>query len=502
MCGVIGVISPPGSSVPAAFDVLKGLLTLQHRGQDAAGILAYDFEQGRFFQRKDLGLVATVFNTDNMEKLPGQMAIGHNRYATTGSNSIDDIQPMLQGFPLGIGMAHNGNIVNYHSKAKQIQIEKSVQLLTQNDVELIMRTWTNAHMGTDLSDRSFSLDKAVMATKEVFKSLIGGYGVVSLIAGEGLMAFRDPQGIRPLILGERLFENGKKSYCVCSESVSLNFLGYDVVRDIAPGEFLFIDTEGVVTSRFPLEEAETKKQATCMFEWIYFAAAESTIETKSIYGARLNLGKQLAKKVSALIEKGKINPDVVMPVPDTSRTAAISLAEELKLPYREGLIKNRYIQRSFILSNQGKREKAVELKLGPIPSEIKGKNILLVDDSIVRGTTSKKIVSLLKKYGAKNITLAITCPPIKHPCFYGVDFPNPKELVATNKSPEELSNWIGLNRVIFLDIEDLHVAIGTTKLCTACVSNDYPTDILEGEEFGDKRNETRVDEVSDETRGL
>lgn len=495
MCGIVGIIGPEKElekeELPqfwAAYECYRGLLTLQHRGQDAAGILSFDKYYKKFFNEKDLGLVSQVLTQEKVEGLKGDMAIGHTRYATTGSDDRGDLQPIVTGSPYGVGMAHNGNVVNVESLSNELRNTFRYQLLTSNDLEIILRYWCHFFQELGgLSSGHFSFEIAVKAVKKVFEKIDGGYAVVGLFAGEGLIAFRDPQGIRPLVLGRKELENSKGSYkyCLSSESVALNFLGYEFVRDVAPGEFIFISNKGELKSA--LVGSDNKEFHPCMFEWVYFSGAESTFEKQSIYGSRLNLGNQLAKKAKALIDSGEISPDVVMPVPDTSRTAAISVAKFLGIDYREGLIKNRYIHRSFILNTQEKREKAIELKLSPIKSEIEGKNILLVDDSVVRGTTSKKIIQLLKKNGAKDIFLAITCPPLRHPCYYGVDFPSKTELIANGRNVEEIADWIKAKKIIYLDQSDLEEAIGLKGLCMACVTGKYPTPVAEGELFAKNR---------------
>jgi amidophosphoribosyltransferase len=486
MCGVLGIISPLGQSPSRkneAIDVYRGLLTLQHRGQDAAGILSYDTLTKSFHSQKDLGLVANVFNNSNLTPLKGNMAIGHTRYATTGGNQRDNLQPLVTGYPFGIGMVHNGNLINYHSVKRNLKNVENLQMLTTNDLEIFLNLWCKYMTETD-GTKEFSFHKAVRASEKICQDVEGGFALLGLIADVGLIALRDPHGIRPLVLGEK--ENSEfpdqKEYCLSSETVTLNFLGFDYVRDVAPGELIHINNDGELFSHI-IKFDEKKKSAPCMFEWVYFSGAESAFYNKSVYEARLNLGQLLANKARKLMEQGEIQSDVVCPVPDTSRTASISLAENLGLPYREALIKNRYVHRSFILNTQEKRENAVELKLSPVISEIKDKRILLVDDSIVRGTTSKKIISLLKKHGAKEITLAITCPPLRYACYYGIDFPDPSELIAKDKKLDEIANWVGANKVIYLEEEDLIVAIGEKSLCMACVNDKYPTSVKDADEF-------------------
>ncbi|MCK5072757.1 MAG: amidophosphoribosyltransferase [Bacteriovoracaceae bacterium] len=488
MCGIVGIIGSapviadnPDSRSWAASETCRGLLTLQHRGQDSAGILSYDTVDGRFHGEKQKGLITSVFTKDILEKLKGDMAIAHTRYVTTGSDDNTNLQPIVTGIPYGIGMVHNGNILNYHELRKSLHEKRGIQLITNNDVELILALWCQNMIKSGLS--SFSFRESADALKDVFETLKGAWSVTGIIAGKGLFAFRDPMGIRPLAIGKRI-SGGKTSFCITSETVAMNFLGYEFIRDVYPGEFIFIDIDGQFHNTIIRKE---KSHTPCMFEWVYFSGAESEFEGKSVYSARLALGKLLALKIKKYISENRISPDVVVPVPDTSRTAAIGVAEHLGLPYREALIKNRYVYRSFILGSQEKREKAVELKLSPVKSEIRGKNILLVDDSIVRGTTSKKIINLLKRYGALEVTLASTCPPIRFPCFYGIDFPSREELIASRKDVSEIANAINAREVIYMDETNLMEALGRNNLCMACLNNKYPTDIKEGENFASMR---------------
>ncbi len=506
MCGIIGIIGlehfqtrmPPASqsikpspiNPPAstpALECYRGLLVLQHRGQDAAGIVSYDNATHMFAAEKDHGLVTQIFDQERIEKLSGYMAIGHTRYATIGTDGASDIQPMMTGIPFGLAMAHNGNILNYFSLAQKLNTEFRRQLLTHNDLEVLIHYF--AYYLTEKSggipDQStFTFDNIKSAVGQICDTMVGGYAVVALIANEGLVAFRDPKGIRPLVLGVRADENSK-TYCFASETIALTYLGYEYLRDVKPGEAVFVSKDGTLQSAVVRAE---KKTAPCMFEWVYFSGAEGAQGGKSVYAARLNLGIRLGMHAREAIMRGEIAPDVVMPVPDTSRPAAISVADALKLPYREGLIKNRYVQRSFILGTQEKREKAVELKLSPIRSEIEGKNIFLVDDSIVRGTTAKKIVAMLKRYGAKSITIGITCPPHRHACYYGIDFPNAGQLLANGKSADEIAAWLGVDKVLYLDNEDLRQAIGAGDMCMACLDGKYPTEIEESAAFSAQRH--------------
>lgn len=498
MCGVIGIIGPlevEQSLSWAAYEAYRGLLTLQHRGQDAAGILSWDGTSSKFFQHKDLGLVADVFNQERLERLRGQISIGHTRYATAGTDQKEDLQPLALGLPLGVGMAHNGNLVNAHSLAAELSHHYHLQFMTSNDLEVLLNLWCTALLSQmPENHRHFTFEKACVAAQTIFEKAQGGYAVVAMVASEGLIAMRDPNGVRPLVLGSKKVYDSDGSmsecFCVCSETLALNFLGYDYLRDIEAGEMIFIDLKGQLHS-YRAQEQQGKQKSPCMFEWVYFSGAESEIEGRSVYQTRLNLGKRLALKCQSLIDQNLLKADVVCPVPDTSRTACFALSENLKIPYREVMIKNRYIQRSFILNSQEAREKAVELKLSPVRSEIEGKNLLLVDDSIVRGTTSKKIIALLKRYGAAEITLAVTCPPIRYACYYGIDFPSQEELIAGENAAELIAQFIGANRVVFLDESDIIEAVQLPNLCMACLNKDYPTSVSEGESFAQMRRKTK-----------
>ncbi|MCY4523426.1 MAG: amidophosphoribosyltransferase, partial [Halobacteriovoraceae bacterium] len=359
----------------------------------------------------------------------------------------------------------------------------NIQLLTSNDLELILQLWCYHLLEEGVSSLHFEFNKAFSAMEKVTGEIEGGYALIGMVAKEGLFAFRDPQGIRPLVIGRKKMGDGY-SYCICSETVAMNFLGHEYWRSVLPGEFIFIDSKGKIQSKIIQSQ---KKKASCMFEWVYFSGAEGVLEERSVYTTRLKLGQRLALKAQEALEKREIDPWVVAPVPDTSRTASIALAEKLNLPYREVFIKNRYSHRSFILDSQEKRQRTVELKLSPVCSEIEGKNIMLVDDSIVRGTTSRRIVSLLKEYGAREVTLAITCPPIAYPCYYGIDFPSAEELVAYGRSIEDINEKIGAKKIIYLDEDDLREAIGLDSLCMACLNGKYPTSIKEGGYFSKLR---------------
>jgi amidophosphoribosyltransferase len=475
MCGVVGVIGSPD----AAKETFLGLVALQHRGQDAAGILSYD---GSFREVKNLGLVDHVFSREAVESLTGDQAIGHTRYSTVGRGDRRDVQPLTLNYPYGVGIVHNGNIVNYHRIKERLAQERKRICLSSSDTEAMLN-W----LADELRGNSF--DGLKVAVRSVFQNVKGSYSVVGLLADGGLFAFRDPNGLRPLVLGKK---NG--AFMVASESIALQVNGYDLVRDIEPGELFMVSAQtgeaiyAPVAAQSGLAPRALERRP-CMFEWVYFASAESEMESAPVYDARLALGRQAAEQICEAVKAGLIKVDVVAPVPDTSRTAASSLAEELGLPYRELLIKNRYIKRTFILGTDAERTRAVDLKLNPVKSQIKGKHILLVDDSIVRGTTSRKIVELVRKAGAASVTFLSTCPPIRYPCFYGIDFPDQAELLAAQKSDGEIPALIGADAVVYLEQSRLVRALEqssqgrVSRPCMACLDGDYPADVSESHRF-------------------
>ncbi|MGZ3748142.1 MAG: amidophosphoribosyltransferase [Pseudobdellovibrionaceae bacterium] len=483
MCGVIGLIGTSQASSRA----LRGLSLLQHRGQDAAGILSYD--DSGFQYVRNLGLVEKVFTEENMRPLTGKVAIGHVRYGTAGKSELRNVQPFLLNYPYGIGLVHNGNLVNFRSLTQELRTKYQRQPLADSDTENIINLFAEG-LAKNVHQRTPSFEDFCSSVSFIFEKAIGSYSIVSLVAGFGLVAFRDPNGLRPLVMGTRQEEDGKLSYALASESTALNFLGYDQFEDVLPGEVVAISMDGQVQRKRLL----TKEQRPCMFEWVYFASPTSEIEGSPVYKARIELGKKMAISVRERMKKDNIEFDIVVPVPETARIAAIALSEELKVPYREVLIKNRYINRTFILDSQDKREQAMHLKLAPVYSEIKGKRVLLVDDSIVRGTTSRKLIELVRMAGAKEVYFASTCPPIKHPCFYGIDFPMEKELLANNKSLQNLEEELSADGVIYQDIEALKDALFPKKNitpCMACLNKQYPTDIGGANELIQLRNEDR-----------
>jgi len=452
MCGIIGIIGEHEVSG----DICNGLLSLQHRGQDAAGMTTFG---GELHIIKDSGLVNTVFSKENLKKLEGNLGIGHVRYPTCGTVLKGDSQPFYTDRPTLISIAQNGNIVNYKELKEQMKNNKEI-FDTRSDGELILKMLA----GEVSKEKTYDADSFFNATKRIMEKLNGSYSIVGM-TGKALFAFRDPYALRPLILGKKA-----GSYAIASETVALETTGYKVERDIQAGEMIFIDKSLQVKSRI-LKEA---KPAHCMFEWVYFARPDSVLDKVGVYEARLNLGRELAKLWK---DKG-IQVDVVIPVPDTARPSAVAFAEELGLKYTEGFIKNRYIQRTFIMASQDKRDGAMKLKLNPLIKEVKGRRIALIDDSLVRGTTSRKIIQMLRDAGAKEVHFLLTCPPIRSPCFYGIDMSTKKELIAVDHSVEEIRKVINADSLTYQTMDGLKKAIGL-PLCTACLDGKYPTNISE-----------------------
>ncbi len=515
MCGVVGLIGTQDASKEA----FLGLTTLQHRGQDAAGILSYDSDG--FHRQKNLGLVESVFNRENMERLTGHVAIGHARYATIGKGDVIDVQPFLLSYPFGIGMVHNGNLVNTQELANQLRTQERRHLLTQSDTEVVLNIFADslAKGSSGKNPEQVGFDQICGAVQEVFRRVNGSYSIVTLVADQGLVAFRDPHGIRPLVWGKRKMKREGdrppalptgEAHMIASESVALSFLGYEKVRDVKPGEVVFIDLQGNVHTRV----IDGREHRPCMFEWVYFASPESVIDGVPVYGARIDLGNNLAHGLKKQIEERGIEADLIVPVPETSRIAAIALAEQLKIPYREVLIKNRYIKRTFILDTQEKRQSAVSLKLSPVRSEIEGKRVILVDDSIVRGTTSRKIIELVRQAGASKVYFVSTCPPIKHPCYYGIDFPMESELIGSGRSISEIEKELGADAVVYQDLEGLVRAVTVAEHsnrgktgertaftpCTACLDGKYPTDVTAGSGFAQAREKDRGSQKTQSTK--
>jgi len=494
MCGILGVISQS----PANQLLYEGLQVLQHRGQDAAGIATMD---GRTFHlHKGNGLVRDVFRTRNMRALQGNAGIAHVRYPTAGS-AVDhnEAQPFYVNSPFGIMLGHNGNLTNTAELQKQLFVDDRRHVNTNSDSEVLLNV-----LAHELHDKSKGLRLVVPtifdAVTSVHQRCKGAYAVVAIIAGYGLLAFRDIHGIRPLVIGVNETERGIE-YLVASESVALDTLGFKYLRDVAPGEAVFVDLDGKLHS----QQCSEKSQLTpCIFEYVYFARPDSIIDGISVYETRLFMGEFLAEKLRR--EWKGVDIDVVIPIPDSSRPSALQLANRLGIPFREGFVKNRYIGRTFIMPGQGMRKKSVRQKLNAIGVEFKGKNVLLVDDSIVRGTTSREIVQMARDAGALKVYFASAAPPVRFPNVYGIDMPSRSELIATGRTDEEICHEIGADGLIYQDIGDLKAAVRKANpeikdFDASCFDGNYITcdvtteylDLIEAARVGDKSDKT-IDE--------
>jgi len=447
MCGIVGIVS----KAPVNQLIYDGLLLLQHRGQDAAGIVT---QQGRkFYMHKAKGMVRDVFRTRNMRALPGNVGLGQVRYPTAGNAfSEDEAQPFYVNAPFGLVLSHNGNLTNAAELKTELFNTDHRHINTDSDSEVLLNVLAHE---LEKTTRGLALTPGDVfaAVRGVHKRVKGSYAVVALIAGHGLLAFRDPFGIRPLCIGHGHNEGGT-SVMVASESVALEGTGYQFERDIAPGEAVFVDLAGQVHAQQCAEQAQLKP---CIFEFVYLARPDSVLDGISVYQARLNLGETLAKRVISTVPPSEI--DVIIPIPESSRPSATQLAHLLGIPYREGFVKNRYVGRTFIMPGQGVRKKSVRQKLNVIASEFKGRNVLLVDDSIVRGTTSREIVQMARDAGARKVYLASAAPPVRYPNVYGIDMPTPGELVAHDRTVEQIRQVIGCDALIYQDVEAMKRAV-------------------------------------------
>ena len=464
MCGILGIIQ----NNPVIQDLYDGLIVLQHRGQDAAGIATYDGYQ--IHLKKGNGLVRDVFRTKNIVRLKGNMGIGHVRYPTAGCYSVEEAQPFYVNAPFGIALAHNGNLTNYEKLKKEVHEHNLRHLNTSSDSEVLLNILAFELSAETKKLAELKSDKIFNAMRRVFKRVEGGYSVVSLIVDHGILAFRDPHGIRPLVLGVRK-NNGKNEYAVSSESVAIQTLGFKILRDVAPGEAVYIDKNNVLHTK----QCAKGVLHPCIFEYVYLARPDSLLDSISVYKTRLRMGQYLSKQ----IKKDKLDIDVVIPVPETSRHIAITLASELKVKYREGFIKNRYIGRTFIMPNQAMRKKSIRYKLNPIQLEFRNKNVLLVDDSIVRGNTSKQIVEMVRESGAKKVYFASAAPPLINPCVYGIDMPTRKDFIANKLKHDEIRKMINADKLYYQKYEDLERAarFGNPKIKKffwACMGGPYP----------------------------
>ncbi|MGB5851803.1 MAG: amidophosphoribosyltransferase [Rhodanobacter sp.] len=466
MCGIIGIVG----TTEVASALYDGLTVLQHRGQDAAGIATVDGPRLRL--HKGNGLVRDVFGQRAMGELRGRIGIGHCRYPTAGSEGSAEAQPLYVNSPYGIAFAHNGNLVNTDALRREMFEDDRRHINTDSDSEVLLNVLAHE---LQIQDRmELTPDHIFKAVAGVHARARGGYACIALLLGYGLVAFRDPHGIRPLVLGERVTAEGRE-YAVASESVALDVLGFKRLRDVMPGEAVIITDQGQLHSR---RCAEGAVHSPCIFEYVYLARPDSMIEDVSVYKARLRMGEKLAAKI--LRERPDHGIDAVIPIPDTARTAASALAGVLGVPFREGFVKNRYIGRTFIMPGQGERVKSVRRKLNAIDLEFNKKNVLLVDDSIVRGTTSKQIIQMARDAGAKNVYFASAAPPVRYPNVYGIDMPSASELVAAGRTEQEVEKLLGADWLIYQDLKDLEWSVrdGNEDLAhfdTSCFSGEYVT---------------------------
>ncbi len=471
MCGIVGIF---GRS-PVAARLYDAMTILQHRGQDAAGMATLD--GGRMRTARGMGLVRDVFGERLVSGLTGDVGIGHVRYPTAGCDQPDEAQPMYVNSPCGIALGHNGNLINSEQLSAELFVRDRRHINTESDSEVLLNCLADELARQ--SESRLSPDVVFSAVDGVFERVRGGFAAVALIAGVGLLAFRDPHGIRPAVIGVRETDHGPE-YIVASESVVLDILGFDLVSDLAAGESALITPDGRLHRRV---SRHARPPTPCLFEYVYFARPDSMIDDLSVYKVRLRMGEALAEKILATWPDHDI--DVVIPVPDTSRTACLPLAHMLGVKYREGLIKNRYIGRTFIMPGQEERARSVRRKLNTIGLEFKDKNVLLVDDSIVRGTTSKQIIQMAREAGARKVYLASASPPVRYPNVYGIDMPAASELIAAGRGEEEVRQAIGADRLVYQDLEALEKAVRGKNQHLAgfdnsCFSGRYVTGLDEG----------------------
>jgi amidophosphoribosyltransferase len=493
MCGIVGVVS----NAPVNQLLYDALLLLQHRGQDAAGIVT--LLERKFFMHKAKGMVRDVFRTRNMRGLPGDVGLGQVRYPTAGNAySEEEAQPFYVNAPFGIVLVHNGNLTNAHALRAELFSTDHRHTNTESDSEVLLNVLAHE---LDRATRGRLLDSATLfeAVRNTQRRLRGSYAVVALIAGHGLLAFRDPYGIRPLAMGR----NADGTVMVASESVALEGSGHVFERNIAPGEAVFVDLQGQVHAE---QCADAPTLNPCIFEFVYLARPDSVLDGISVYQARLNLGETLAKRVVSTVPPSEI--DVIIPIPESSRPSATQLAHLLGVPYREGFVKNRYVGRTFIMPGQGVRKKSVRQKLNVIASEFKGRNVLLVDDSIVRGTTSREIVQMARDAGARKVYLASAAPPVRYPNVYGIDMPTKDELVAHDRTVEQIRELIGCDALIYQDVDAMKRAIGSLNpkldgFDASCFDGVYVTGDIDTEAISRMNgSRPRIEETGEDSSRL
>lgn len=466
MCGIVGIVGKE----PVNQSLYDGLTVLQHRGQDATGIITID--DNMFHLRKANGLVRDVFQSQHMQRLTGCFGIGHVRYPTAGSSSSAEAQPFYVNSPFGIALAHNGNLTNAAELQDEVERIARRHINTTSDSELLLNIF--AHELQQCQDIVITPEEVFNAISAVHEKVRGAYAVVAAIIGNGMVAFRDPYGIRPLVLGKRESELGTE-YMAASETVALDVVGFEFIRDVAPGEAIYITEEGEL---FTQQCATSPTISPCLFEFVYFARPDSFIDDISVYASRVNMGRKLGKKIAR--EWSDLDIDVVIPIPETSSDIALQISNEIGVPYRQGYVKNRYVGRTFIMPGQTQRRKSVKRKLNAISSEFKDKNVLLVDDSIVRGTTSEQIIMMAREAGAKKVYFASAAPEIRFPNVYGIDMPSPHELIAYGREVEEIAALIKADGLIYQDLEDLVAAVAEEnpsikKFETSVFSGQYVT---------------------------
>lgn len=489
MCGIVGIVSHQ----PVAQVIYDSLLVLQHRGQDSAGIVVSD--KNKLNLRKGNGQVSDVFHTRHMLELTGTLGIGHVRYPTAGCSSSAEAQPFYVNSPYGITLAHNGNLTNVEKLKSELYQSDLRHINTESDSEVLLNVF--AHELQSCGSLNISADEIFTAVTETHKRIEGAYAVVAMLTGKGIVGFRDPRGIRPVVYGKRETCDGCE-YMIASESVALQTSGFELIADLKPGEAVFIDVAGTLHHRQCVASTELNP---CIFEYVYLARPDSIIDDIYVYKARLRMGVKLARKILKQMPQHDI--DVVIPIPDTSRPSAIELAFHLGVKFREGFIKNRYIGRTFIMPGQQMRKKSVRRKLNPIDIEFKGKNVLLVDDSIVRGTTSKQIIQMAREAGAKKVYIASAAPPVRYPNVYGIDMPAANELVAHDRSEAEIAEYIGADWLIYQELDDLIDAVqkgnrSIKNFDCSCFDGKYVTNTV-GVDYLDKVRSLRNDSAKEAT---
>ncbi|MHC4262959.1 MAG: amidophosphoribosyltransferase [Planctomycetota bacterium] len=467
MCGFIGIFGPDG--VDVAPEIYEGLLAIQHRGQDAAGITTFT---DTFHSRKDFGLVRDVFDQRSMEELRGNLGVGHVRYPTVGTGKREDAQPFHQNFPVGVAMAHNGNVTNMEELKERHFKHSGTRLNSSCDVEVLLFVFVRALSERIRPGARVASDDIFAAVAAVHEEVKGAYSVVATLPDVGMVAFRDPYGIKPVTVGRSDVES-RTSWAVASESVVLDVIGYERAFDLGAGEAVFIDHEQTVLRK----QVSDKPHRPCVFEFVYFARPDSMLDDISVYKTRIRFGEAMAAQWRA---EGRPMPDSIIPIPDSSRDAAMAMARALDVPYREGLVKNRYIGRTFIMPSQESREGSVRRKLNTIPLEFEGKDVMLVDDSIVRGTTSRRIVRMAREAGARNVYFASCSPPLVSPCPYGIDMATKTEFIASDRDDAQIAAALEVDQLMYLDREAMNEAARAgnrcvEKFCNACFNGEYPT---------------------------